>query len=91
MYPEPNPAYGITRIDDASASVQPTATSWRDRVPQDLMRMGPAALSLAIGAFVGRGVLTPLGVPGWLAMLGGAVALGGLLLALFGRLFAATR
>ena len=90
MYPLPNPKYGITPVPlpEAAAASEP-AVPWQSRIPGDLLRIGPPLLALVIGAFVGRGLLTPMGVPSWLGLLGGAIGIGGLLLMAFRRMFAA--
>lgn len=88
MYPTPNPSYGIT----PAPAPEPAAVerpAW-ERVPGEVVRLGPAALAGVVGAFVGRGLLGPLGVPVLLALLAGAVTLGPLLLGGFRRLYALT-
>ena len=86
MYPTPNPVYGITPAPQPAVVVP---FGW-SRVPADLVRLGPLMIAGAVGAFIGRAVLSRVGVPWWLSMLAGGFGLGGLILALYRRVYGAT-
>ncbi len=85
MYPHLNPTYGITPAPTGT----PEPTVW-ERIPEEVVRFGPLFLAGAVGGFLAKSLLAPLGVPGWLAWLVGALGLGSLILRVFKRAYAAT-